>query len=169
MTKRQKEKAVEVIEDVLKIIRLKGVEVRQQTSYLRAWYFTAPAMASLKEHLNALIRRPSKPCQVCAKGALFLGYVDKFNKVKVGPGLARGKELDHEAVCEPLTSIWPAAMLDKIEEVFEDDTICLPSGTLVSHPWGDLTHEDRLRAILKYMLTNNGEFLVNPEWPEYEE
>ena len=150
MTKKQREKAVLIAQDVLKLLRTKkNLEVKTGNAYINT-EVELPEGESLQDHLKTLW---SKPCEVCAKGALLLAKVDLFNKCKI-PG-NNGYETgeiglnDGQWCTSNLTDIWPGEILDQMEKWFE------------SGPQGDDESDaDHLKSIMKNIIANNGEFTL---------
>lgn len=96
-------------------------------------------------------KRKPKPCYVCAKGALFVSYVRKYDGVK-----AKDIRVDvvdgvhEESIVEPLLSCFSEEQLDLIETAYEglyDWRRKYPGRT------------DRLRAIAQNIIDNKGTFV----------
>lgn len=112
---------------------------------------------------------PDEPCQVCAKGAMLLSTINKFNNFTLQD--AADKNLDHLAGVEDGThELFGSENADKMEEYFEgnDDYDRDENGKLVdidnyegeTYKWSDQYPEDddRLIAIFQNAIRNKGTF-----------
>lgn len=162
MTK--KEKRIAVITDALKWIKRKSVNVRTSFGYL-IYDNDLPSEfvgRSLQGELRKLITA-SKPCSVCAKGALFLAHVDRFNKVTIN---SDSQIMNEDPICEPLLKEFSSEQLDLVEACFED-LLNSAKGRLLRNPFDQYHNpQKRLEMILKSMLENDGE-LILPEGCTY--
>ncbi len=84
MTAAARRKALAIIADVSKVMRLASVEVTTGQYCTLAVDPTSYVGQDLRDNLPALMS-PARPCQVCAQGALFLSFVRVYDKV-VTPG-----------------------------------------------------------------------------------
>jgi len=114
-------------------------------------------LSNAKEQLQPLLIKDKGLCKVCAKGALFLSAVRKFNKATVGD-----MSDENFKVAE---NIFGSTNFDLIEAAFEkwdylrgNSTWNIPSldAEAFGHKY-DNDH-DRLVAILKNIIKNNGTF-----------
>lgn len=107
----------------------------------------------------AKIATRSKPCSVCALGALFIGSVDKFNKLNFD---FKGQDYqDREKILTNLNSSFSQEQLVLIEYAFEcwldpDTKKPGPPAIFGSRYSNDTT---RLRAIMNNIITNKGTFI----------
>lgn len=105
------------------------------------------------DQAKPLLRSSSEPCAVCAKGALFLSTIRKFNKATVG-----------DIVSENFTDtykLFGKANMDLAEIAFERWSCYGTDGKKgKARDFGyQYTHDhDRLVAILKNIIKNNGTF-----------
>lgn len=161
-TKIQKRKTI--VRDALKHIKSRTFVVKQGI-YVRI------AGLTVGEEVRDMI--PTRECHVCAKGALFLEHVSKFNECKVGWA---GLSIDDEDIKKRLGGIFSETQLDLIEAAFEKRLIStgnteLNTGTLYRRILTPIAKTaiafgkqyrnktERLEAILKKTLRNkNGEF-----------
>lgn len=94
-----------------------------------------------------------KPCYVCVIGALFVGQVERFNKLKYnGP-------LYSDDIREELTKAFSMKQLEMIEACFEgwyDDNLKF-DGTPFSNKYPDATK--RMEAIMRNIIRNKGTFV----------
>jgi len=97
---------------------------------------------------------PSKPCTICAKGAIFLSAVKKFNNFS----LQRAVDEDlNDIASSEVQKIFGMQNADKIEEYFE----CQDEYNDEGDKWSDKYDDDneRLEAILKNIIANKGDFI----------
>lgn len=157
----RKEKRLEVVKDVLK--QLKYLKVSTAGTYL--W---APSDCNINQEDNLKDKMSElKKCEVCAKGALFIGHVDKFNKLSLKDLGTDIEDLNYEeTLVQPLLSYFSQEQLDMIECAFELDCYvndlekrkenvvdkCIRFGERFSNP------KLRLRRILENILENDGLF-----------
>lgn len=166
-----KERKLVIVKDVLGQIRLNKLIVKEM-SYVRG-NFEHPESGTITQHdIEAMRAR----CQVCAKGALFLSRVDKFNSVDwkdVGTRLYRlarnGLDIDNESCVRSLDGAFTERELDLIEIAFErHDANGLWDEGVDQHEidkhitWGQQFDDPtvRLEQICKNILDNDGEFVV---------
>lgn len=164
-----RERKLVIVKDVLEQIRLNKLFVDKR-SYVRG-NFNRPKSGAITQHDVEAIRAR---CQVCAKGALFLSRVDKFNSVDwkdVGTRLSvlHSLDIDNESCVHSLDGAFTERELDLIETAFECDDV----NDLWDEDIDDLTIEEhidwgyqfddptvRLEQICKNILDNDGEFVV---------
>lgn len=110
--------------------------------------------------LQALLLKDKGECDVCAKGALFLSAVRKFNSATVGDMIND----DNFKIAEKIFGI---KQFDLIEAAFEGWTCTKMRNGSEGNPVPDWVLEyedifpdphDRLVAILKNIVKNNGTF-----------
>lgn len=118
--------------------------------------------------LQKVIASTMKSCEVCAKGAMFIAAVEKFNNVKVldlqvGDNPLR-KFDDDEDVCTHLENYFSRDQLDLIEVAFEGSSMSLDENTeecqvalAYQHRYTDVS--DRMTAIMENIVKNNGTFV----------
>lgn len=139
----EEQKRIAVIMDALKWIGdRKRVHVKRANLFV---YFPGAIDSygdSLQEKLKKFTK--NKPCQVCAKGALFLGHVARFNEVT-----HNAISLTDLETCIPLLNEFTQEQLNLVERCFEL--------TIDNNPFDCISDDTkRLRAILTHMLNNNG-------------
>jgi len=117
----------------------------------------------LREHLDGILGKVSK-CEVCAKGALFLSAIRKFNNFSLNRGSS--KSIDGEASNET-RKIFGKKNADLIEAYFEQSSPRKPfivkdeSDTSTEYyRWEDgyPNDKERLILILKNVIANKGTF-----------
>jgi hypothetical protein len=116
-------------------------------------------------------------CQVCARGALFLGALNKFNSwnphenhARVKYGEEYFKYIDPESFGDVEKNLWSSRQIAEIEYVFELERL----GGAVYQKWNNdevelvkqwgkryNTPKSRLIAILKNIIRNKGTFKMN--------
>jgi len=170
------QKRVMIAKDILSALR-RGKIVANQGVYVEPSYDyegpnlddaaqEAPADASLQELLETVA-----PCQVCAKGAIFLCTVAMRNKVTVGEfnemngnvqndGWSEARKLWRgENLSKTLGGLFSPKQLAMIENEFEDDVVDSLGGNPIMR-LSDLEDDDaRLRKIFRNVVRNNGTFV----------
>ena len=163
MTKTQRKKAVQIAEDVLaqlksrKYVAETGVyaaingAVEEVPSDNWSGYETVPVVKSLRTFLKKHAKKQS--CHVCALGACFLANVERRNKVETSDEYVRYE------IAENLSSIFSPDQMDEIESAFE--VSAHHGGSLAAVVFGRRydTDDKRLRAIMRNIIKNNGEFI----------
>lgn len=165
-----------VLEDVLKVIRKPNIKV-QKGFYLRVedgygFGATSPyahealqkfGAQKLPFHSDLFKDSKASKCLVCARGALFLATVDRYNSVNVDEALR-----DFGSGLEDRVSLFTEPQLEFFEWVFEKRT---PSDLCQSEPaetqaeqdqavLTDLTGAERLAEHIKMVLERG---YVSPE------
>ena len=118
--------------------------------------------------LQEVLATQMKSCEVCAKGAMFIAAVEKFDKVKlvdihVGDN-PLGRFSDDDSICDHLENYFSRAQLDLIEAAFEGDTMDIEVETeecqiAMAYQYRYPDHADRMTAIMKNIVMNNGKFV----------
>ncbi len=126
--------------------------------------------ASAKEFLEKQIQNVS--CEVCAKGAIFVGHILRFNKMTNSEMIKL-----HRPLRSPAVGDFSAKMLAEIETLYEaqvaDWNIANDRGELSGdefqllleyreNHFGDLSQEKRLLHILGLLIQNGGDKIVLP-------
>ncbi len=108
----------------------------------------------LKTYIDTAIK--IAPCEVCAKGALFLSSIRKFNNFSLAE--ARDSGLN-ESASYKIQEIFGEENADRIEEYFEKNDPTY--GENYENQWSDKypDDKDRLIAILKNVIANKGTFI----------
>lgn len=174
------QKRIEVVRDILIQIRRKVFKV------IKGQYFdfdvTTEALVNVTEdldtcQLNDLVGQKKVKCTGCAKAGLFLGYIDKTNHLN----LRQAKEytFENEAIIRRLKPLFSKNQLDLIECAFERSIVDEADNTYLSVWDSDKykyrrteiaekaikfgkkyqSNEERLKAICKNMIKNNGIFI----------
>ncbi len=168
----KKDKRIAILKDVLSLIRYNKIDVEtgvycdlELPKYKVDRYSyedsKTPKVKELENsQLNKLIQSRQVKCTVCAKGALFLGHVDKTNHLKLG-------ETDYNVgeyeIMNKLDNLFDHFNIDLVEVAFE----CSNSGYLGYNlstkavNFGKKYDDDteRLKAIIKNMIKNEGIFI----------
>lgn len=95
----------------------------------------------------------SKPCEVCAIGALFVGQVERFNKLEFT------KDLYSDDLRAELTKAFSMPQLLLIEAAFEGWIEGKFDGSTFQKKYPDSTK--RMDAIMRNIIKNNGTFIPN--------
>jgi len=117
----------------------------------------------LKSYLDKIVNK-KKPCTVCAKGSLFISSVRKFNNFSLQDASDANNEISHQA--DTVTQkLFGKANADLIEKYFEGWTRNWHNNLTQEESdriesWKIKYPEDdqRLEAILKNIIKNNGTF-----------
>ncbi len=160
LTKKQ-QLAVDIAKDVIKWIRVRKLKIKDHGSYLSGDLKGCADVVyqdQVQPHLPAL----RKHCDVCAKGAMLLSYIELKNKVTFGQVIRLGpwtpyaqsrRASCHGSSCiaEALDGAFDRDQLDRIEDAFE----CWDG-----NEWGKKfkTPGKRMIAICQNIIENNGEF-----------
>jgi hypothetical protein len=101
----------------------------------------------------------TKPCQTCAKGALFCSWVGNFNNVD-RTGLERVNLVVSSManIVPELVGIFGREMLDNIEAAFECDTYCWHYDEYATQQYAEAFRSYDLKGIMQYIVDNGGEF-----------
>jgi hypothetical protein len=108
---------------------------------------------SVQESIN------TKPCQTCAKGALFCSWVGNFNNVE-RDGLELVNEVTNSMtnIVPELVAIFGREMLDNIEAAFEQGVYYWHYDEYVALKYVDAFVDYDLKGIMQYIVDNGGEF-----------
>jgi len=168
---------VTVLKDAIAQIKAKKYLVQSATGYIDkstdALYNLDKAVNSCKiftgKEANELefnkyfdnIITKDNPCQVCAKGAMFLSTIRKFNNFTLQD--ATTKDLNELAGDKNGTyKIFGEENADKMEEYFErnDSELEDENGEGIDKQWSDdyCKDDNRLIAIFKNAIKNRGTF-----------
>lgn len=164
MTKKQREKVVAIAKDVLK--QIPKLTVAQGT-YINFDNDVAQSDVEGQE-LQALLPKlmKGKACKVCALGACMISHVRLFDKFKIPEAGYAGDSiaLSDGDFRDDLVASFGERNLSLIECAFEMDDYHGDADLddkEVAVTWGEQydKSDDRLRAIMKNIIANNGEFL----------
>lgn len=113
---------------------------------------------SLQKALPALVT-PTAPCQVCAKGALFIAAVDLYNKVDINPEQHQFGLFESHTI-KPLLPYFSNKTLSRIEYAFDRGWV--GKGSNADSVFGERYPDPRarLRAIMKNIIKHNGDFVT---------
>lgn len=121
-------------------------------------------VCNLQTYLKTL-KEEKKPCGACALGSMFLAKVDRFNKCDID-NTSFGATNDYLVnVANHLTDAFTKHELGVIEAAFETRRLGLAykmrKSTKKAITFGSRFNDAdvRLRAIMKNIIDNNGEFL----------
>lgn len=150
------EQRVAIAKDVLALLaKPDRPSVRAQSYYCRVDLSRRPyAEAGEPMDLQSLINTNPEACMVCGIGALFLGFVYRVDQAKVVDGQEFNSQ---ETIHAALHGIFPSHMLKQIEAAFEGDgRYAITFGNKWFYTYTKA--EDRLIAILKNIIRNDGTF-----------
>jgi hypothetical protein len=102
-----------------------------------------------------------KPCEVCAKGAIFSSWVGNFNNIDWTEAV--GVTENVKTMPRDLVKIFGKTLLDKIEVAFEGRKYRrTPSVSLkYAFLYDDKSYKESLQAIMENIIENNGDFVIN--------
>ncbi len=168
LTKKQ-QLAVDIAKDVIKWIRARKLKINNDGNYLEGDLGKSCQIRrgdQIQDHLPTLRRK----CDVCAKGAIFLSYIELKNKIKFGYELKVPSEWDNTSsisysgnwICSRLGDAFTRENLDLIESAFEvavmgtSDYEAAKRAIDFGYKFG--TPGKRMIAICQNIIENNGEF-----------
>lgn len=153
------QRRVEVAKDALKQVQ-SGIWKAQRMSYV---------VFDTDQNLTQTCSFENTECQVCARGALFLGAVNKFNNYDPEQEINypdEVQEMNNHHFGDVEDRLWSKSQIQMIECVFESGDV----GTcpkISDYKCVDIWSEkypnlqDRLVAILKNIIRNKGTFKIN--------
>lgn len=175
-----KQKRIAIAKDVL--LRMRYRNIRKGT-YIEGDFETKKDIKD-KTKADTVIKDLEKACDVCALGSCFLSHIRLFDKIELGEiGTVGEKEIfDGEVypaevdiyvngsfVREPLLNYFSEFQLDMIESAFEKYNASIHYDPSKDNEdkiqeairFGFLfdSDENRLRAIMKNIVKNDGEFI----------
>jgi hypothetical protein len=172
MTAIQRRKAVEVARDVLLQLRLERLTTTG--GYLRVQQnsqdFNPPEEVYNGSFKTAFQQDKSIVCGVCAIGAAYIGYINRFNRVKTCDVLSAS---DDDMILT-MKNVFSEDQLRLMEGFFENGFVQTPSwyydldsgsAYKVSNLISDFCNRypertQRLRAIMLNVIRNDGEFRI---------
>lgn len=110
--------------------------------------------SELKPFIDILIT-PAKPCEVCAKGAILISAIRKFNNCSLGDAEDQG--LDEKASYRA-QQLFGTTNADLMEKWFETDSSLLFDDYDDIYKWDYLTDNAKLILIFKNAIQNKGIF-----------
>ncbi len=155
---RKKQLAVDIAKDVIKWIRARKLNINNAGSYICGDVnCELNSDDQVQPHLPAL----RESCSVCAKGAIFLSYIELKNEITFDSldldrfGSKSSVNADGERICDLLGGAFTPDQLDLIECAFEcwdDDVLAEAFGEKYDDPG------KRMTAICRNIIKNNGVF-----------
>lgn len=175
--------AVDIAKDVIRLLDRKQIKSSNDvpSCYVDSEQFIYhKPMAKPRSLQRAIKLKSYRPCQVCALGALFVSYVDQANGVMTNEPLN-----DLRTIYAKLRPYFSDKQLALIETAFEtrvmrnrDELDPAKTGSFLSIPDSDTPYggnyavaqkaarfgmqfekrEDRIRAIMKNIIDNDGKF-----------
>lgn len=157
----KKKRLVVIARDIVKQLKLKRFIASPGT------YFYVPDLSSSAEWMNGkdfqAELQPKKHCEVCALGAMFISYVDKYDSIS-GSSINR--------VPQKMREIFGSTQTSQIEAVFEGfRNRGITKTPLFQRYWGETEESrdaldesekfhptDRMLAIMRNIIRNKGEF-----------
>lgn len=166
---------VQIAEDVLAWLRTKRLNV-VTGSYCVFDEGFMPYGYTLGTSLQKILPEivtSRKPCQVCAKGAMFIAAVDRYNKVQLRD--ANGDGFSNREIIKAMKAYFSKRTLDLIEVAFECKDANFEFSNGYNQPVTNRVarnaiefgkrYQDpraRLRAIMRNLISNNGDFVPPP-------
>lgn len=167
------EKVVVIAQDVIRMINAKKFKVLDSHGYINVRIpATVKADEQLQKHLSKL-----QDCEVCALGACMLAKVDKFDDCKVRDLFGTGsdisdngvdsfgfEETNRDSITEQLRGIFDENQMSLIEDAFESSDYQYDLEELTYSRAYEIfgsyyeDSSDRLKAIMKNIIDNNGVF-----------
>lgn len=165
------QRRVAIAEDVIAGINAKRF-IATQGTYVELREASCELNPDETVDVQKVLAENVKTCEVCAKGAMFIAAVEKFNKFKldgIESEFDLSQALDSEASqCDHLGKYFSKDTLDLIEEIFEesddygygitvsDEEDLAKAAYVVKYP----DAEDRLIAIMENIIANKGDFVL---------
>jgi len=124
-------------------------------------------------NLKDAIQKNMKSCKVCAKGAMFVAAVERFNQIYSEvrrPGDNVLEEFSHDVeICDHLGKYFTKRQLDLIEMAFEgegedmfiDELVEEKKYVALAYSFIHKNPEDRMIAIMQNIIANKGEFVCS--------
>lgn len=140
------EQRVEIAQDVLKLLKVyddKKLNIKQMT------YFCTRRNLPTQCQLTSKIATDSE-CVVCARGALFLASVDRYDKCELS-------KYNTFNVTDRTRDEWGNKQIDLIEAAFEEWYRNGPEAFLFGQKYK--TTRNRLKAICNNIIRNKGVFI----------
>ena len=160
---RKQQLAVDIAKDIIKWIGEKKLRIKDGLTYLSGSLPNCEIRSEdqVQPHLPLL----RKNCDVCAKGAIFLSYIELKNKITfdsldfVGVGFSKSVDASEETICDLLGGAFSKENLDLIESAFEkhrgfygEEKRAYDFGRKYRSP------RKRMIAICENIIKNKGEF-----------
>jgi hypothetical protein len=177
-------KRVMVAQDVLDRIQIKQIKARRGSvvhvpdtvrTKLQHSTFSFTSNHSIKDTLC----NEEFECEVCAKGAMFMGYVGRVNEFAWGLTNSLSAHHHHSVMMKKLVELFTEYQMSLMETAFEgrcyvygdkDGNSLFPEGTAQHNEYlaalyvydGQPSHE-RLIAICNNIIRNEGEFIPSQD------
>lgn len=165
---KKRQLAVAIAKDVIKQIKARRLRIGNAGYYVNG---EIPPNCGIQvgdqvqEHIPLLRRK----CDVCAKGAIFLSYVELKNQVtflpenfhdRCGDPAHRIVDFDGADICENLGGAFSRESLDLIEMAFERCNLWLSDKSKAAYDLGSRykTPGKRMIAICENIIENKGVF-----------
>lgn len=143
LTRKQR---IEIAKDVIALCKSRQTKIKIDVG---SYYHTESIRQedNLFDKGGQLTSKRLPPCQLCARGALFIKSVDRYDKCDLG-------RIDDiaDAVIDRSVKEWGAEQTNLIESHFE-----------VSRYWLPQDPKRRLLAIMENIVANNGEYVPSGE------
>lgn len=162
LTKTQRAKRVETAKDVLKWIASKRIKAVSENGYIEP---TVPGIdiddieLSFKNNLGEIATK-EYPCEVCARGAMLIAHVDKYNNCLLSEAKAQADGYGKGTI----NDIFDHDTLNAIERCFEQ------AGHGPESLYGESEEDDtkRLKMIMNNIIKNDGEFIVPAKYTNFD-
>jgi hypothetical protein len=173
------QKRIAIAEDVIGALKAKRYKATCGTyvySTATAKGFTKKNESALDIDLQEILKANMKSCEVCAKGAMFVAAVERFDKLKIDVYDSSDRVLadfdGDESVCDHLSNYFDQDQLDLIECAFEGGEFMESHGIYEEGEtdWAARGYEhkypnahDRMIAIMENIIRNKGKFICSPK------
>lgn len=149
----QNEKRVAICNDVIARIDAENIIANHGQFFINSDTIYMRESIPVQEQINKIA------CHVCAKGAIFCSWVGNFNNVthdQLQNTYEDTSSLNRQV--PELIEIFGEEMLDNIEAAFEGESYCWHYDEYETQRYADAFADYKLRDIMEYIVTNNGEF-----------
>jgi len=146
----RKERKVAIARDV--IANLNALKIKRNSGYVVGGMdYDIESLLSFGVTPQQISQKLKKECTLCARGAMMLCKVDKFNHFNF-EGVDNLGDIDNNNTTDALQDAFTDYELDNIEEAFEGY-------------WSDVDDDnDRLRAIMQNIIDHKGDFKPEVEY-----
>jgi len=147
------EQRAAICKDVIARLNAQKIVPNHGNFFINRECVVSDSALTVQESIN------TKPCQACAKGALFCSWVGNFNNVE-RDGLERVCEVTNSManIVPELVDIFGRMMLDDIEAAFEGTTYHWHYDEYATQRYVNAFVDYDLKGIMQYIIDNSGEF-----------
>jgi hypothetical protein len=147
------EQRAAICKDVIARLNAQKIVPNHGNFFINRECVVSDSALTVQESIN------TKPCQACAKGALFCSWVGNFNNVERA-GLEHVSEVTTSMtnIVPELVAIFGREMLDNIEAAFEGEAYCWHYDEYATYEYANAFADYDLKSIMQYIIDNGGEF-----------